>query len=85
VNAPNKQISSLDLDYLLSGFLLPADLKNELEKLKNKKIAAISYDAADRLRDICIDRLDTHGFDENYNATAEGKRLEVLIDKLFTK
>lgn len=38
---------------------------------------------ADELRDLCGDRLQTHGFDADYAPTEEGKRLEGLIDLLF--
>ncbi len=36
----------------------------------------------DILRYLCCDRLDTHGFDKNYELTEEGKQFENLIDKL---
>jgi hypothetical protein len=37
------------------------------------------------LRDLCGERLQIYGFDENYNPTEEGKILEELIDKLYTE
>ncbi len=43
----------------------------------------ISEDHADELRDCCTDRLDEIGFDESYEPTEDGKKLEALIDKLY--
>ena len=37
----------------------------------------------DRIRDLCGERLQTVGFDVSYEATDEGRLLDVLIDKLY--
>jgi hypothetical protein len=62
------------------------DLSPSLREMLAALVAAggeIDDDSADELRDLCGDRLQTHGFDANYVATAEGRRLESLVDRLF--
>lgn len=62
------------------------ELKSELkERLRSTPVEGLELDVddADFLRDLCGDRLQTHGFDENYKPTDEGFKLENLIDKLF--
>jgi len=43
----------------------------------------LDEDEADQVRDLCIDKLDTVGFDENYEPTPIGIVLEKLIDLLY--
>lgn len=43
----------------------------------------ISSDECDYLRDLCTDKLDQSGFDDNYRPNHLGERLETLIDKLY--
>jgi hypothetical protein len=62
---------------------LPPHLKSELERLRHEINKTASDEVAEELRDLCTDRLDTHGFDVNYRPTKEGEMLEALIDKLF--
>lgn len=72
-----------DIEFMLATLPLPSHLKSELERLRHEVDRAVSDDVADELRDLCTERLDTHGFDINYMPTKEGERLEELIDKLF--
>lgn len=72
-----------EIQFMLTVLTLTVDLRERLEILLSVENKAISDDIADELRDLCTERLDTHGFDENYNPTDEGKKLEVLIDKLY--
>lgn len=72
-----------EIQFMLRVLPLDGDLRERLEALVSVQYGAISDDLADELRDLCTDRLDTHGFDENYNPTEEGERLELLIDKLY--
>lgn len=76
-------LSLRDIDFILETLSLPTHLQRELELLKNETVMRVSEDVADQLRDLCSDRLDTHGFDASYKLTGEGKKLEELIDKLF--
>jgi hypothetical protein len=71
-----------DAQFMLSVLDLPVDLREILERVQQAR-AAISEEVADRLRDHCGERLQTHGFDDRYNPTEEGMRLEQLIDVLF--
>ena len=68
---------------MLSTLSLPNNLREALVQLESSSDKSITDEIADELRDLCTDRLDTHGFDANYDPTKEGKQLEVLIDKLY--
>ena len=72
-----------EIQLMLKVLTLTIDLRERLETLASAQTKAIPDDVADELRDLCAERLDTHGFDENYNPTDEGKKLESLIDKLY--
>ncbi len=43
----------------------------------------LDEEIADELRELCGERLQTHGFDDDYAPTDEGRELERLIDVLF--
>ena len=73
------QLSEEDSRFMLERLDLPASLQRKLELRAN-----LSEEEADELREWCADRLQTHGFDSNYNPTADGRRWEDLIDKLYT-
>jgi len=72
-----------EVQFMLTTLPLPIHLKDELSRLGKDENKSISDVTADELRDLCLDRLDTHGFDACYAPTEEGKLLESLIDKLF--
>jgi hypothetical protein len=72
-----------DLDFMIKVLPLSEAQKKKLDTATGKLKIEISDDLADSLRDLCSERLDEHGFDENYDPTPEGKKLEELIDKLF--
>jgi hypothetical protein len=63
------------------------------EQVKNNIISSdakntileVTESGADTLRDLCGDRLQVEGFDENYQPTKLGRILESLIDKLYVK
>jgi hypothetical protein len=71
-----------DVEFMLRVLELPNDLRGKLESAAIGR-AELSLDDADQLRDLCGERLQTHGFGPDYKATDEGKRLERLIDELF--
>ena len=72
-----------EIEFMLSTLSLPNNLREALVQLESSSDKSITDEIADELRDLCTDRLDTHGFDANYDPTKEGKQLEVLIDKLY--
>jgi len=78
-------LSLQDINILLENLSLSKDLRNLLNELISRNDKLISDDVADELRDLCADRLDAHGFDVDYNPTEEGKKLEMLIDKLYAE
>ena len=68
---------------MIRALPLSNSIKKELTKLTPLEVKLISDDLADELRDLCTERLDTHGFGIDYNPTEEGIALEKLIDKLY--
>lgn len=77
------KLSLHEIDFMLKTLSLPEELRNMLRELISGASKVITEDEADVLRDLCTDRLDTHGFDSDYNRTKEGEKLDALIDKLF--
>ena len=72
-----------EIQFMLTVLTLTVDLRERLEGLVSIENKTVPDDIADELRDLCAERLDMHGFDENYNPTDEGKKLEALIDRLY--
>lgn len=72
-----------DIEFMILNLDLSDDLRMLLEKSRDAQDKTIPDDMADKLRDLCTEKLDTHGFDINYEPTELGKRLEELIDKLY--
>ncbi len=70
-----------DVLFMLMTLQLTPYLRQVLQSIA--KGGDISDDQADELRDYCTHRLDEIGFDENYELTEEGAKLETLVDKLF--
>lgn len=52
-------------------------------KDKGKYLIDIDSVLADEIRDLCSERLQISGFDEDYNLNDEGKILENLIDIFY--
>ena len=73
------RLAEKDVLFLLEKLDLPRELRHKLEQR-----ALLTEDEADDLRNLCGDRLAIQGFDLQYNPTREGRRLEDLIDKLYT-
>ena len=76
------RLSSDEIDFLLGALALPPALLESLERARAKG-GHLGDDDADALRDLCGERLQTHGFGPAYKPTEEGKRLERMIDRLF--
>jgi hypothetical protein len=72
-----------DADYLLRVLDLEPDLRARLAPFR-AGANYLSNSDRDALRDLVGDRLLVVGFDQECNPTPEGKRLEQLIDDLFT-
>ncbi len=56
------------------------ELFNKLASIKEK---LISDEVSDELTELCAKRLATHGFDDYYSPTEEGRKIGELIDKLY--
>ena len=70
-----------DVLFLLTMLQLTPELNQVLQAISEG--GEISDVLADELRDCCTDRLDEVGSDENYELTADGRKLDELVDKLF--
>lgn len=75
-------LSRTEVLFMLMMLQLTPGLRQVLEAIADKG-GDIDDDIADELRDLCTDRLDEIGFDENYEPTKDGEKLQGLIDKLF--
>ena len=76
------QIDVNDAEFLLKELELSEELVSSLRAAIQQK-KPLEDSQADQLRDLCGEKLQTHGFDQNYEPNALGRRLEELIDKLF--
>ena len=77
------KITKKDAESLNQILSLPKGLKTALSRITPLGVE-LTLHQADELRDLCGVRLQTHGFDENYELNQEGARLEELIDCLFS-
>jgi hypothetical protein len=73
----------VDANYLLRVLPLEAGLRARLEEFRLGRAPLYNADRAE-LRELVGDRLVAVGFDADDCPTPEGKRLEELIDLLFT-
>lgn len=73
----------VDADYLLRVLPLEEGLRARLQEFRLGRAPLYSADRAE-LRELVGDRLAGVGFDPDDRPTPEGKRLEELIDLLFT-
>ena len=76
------RLSRDEIEFLLETLPLPAQLAENLRKTQTGD-GSVEDDDADALRDLCGERLQTHGFGRNYEINEEGERLERMIDRLF--
>lgn len=72
-------MKTADARFLLDVLDLPDALRHRLEA----DHVELSDDDADELRDLCGERLQSHGFGPSYAPTEEGRRLEELINALY--
>jgi hypothetical protein len=75
------KIISEEIQFMLDKLNLPLEIRKKLKK-GTKGLQEMTLDEIDLLHDQCGERLQTNGFDENYNLSEEGKILEKLVDKL---
>jgi len=74
-------LSKYDVQFMLMMLQLTPELNQVLGTIAEG--GEIADDHADDLRDRCTDKLDEVGFDENYEPTENGRKLEALVDKLY--
>lgn len=75
-------LSRHEAEFLLHVLDLPDEIAGTLERVRAEGLP-LTDDVADDLRDLCGERLQAHGFGDDYEPTEEGLRLEKLIDSLF--
>lgn len=73
----NTKLHNNEIEYIKKNFHLSGDFREKLES------GNLMNDECSVLRDLCGEKLQIVGFDEDYNITKEGKFLEDLIDKLY--
>jgi len=72
------KMNAEEIAFLDENINMDKDLRDRVMSLR------LTEDDYDELRDACGEALQKYGFDQNYQLTPKGKRLEDLIDKLFT-
>jgi len=72
----------INIKYMLSMLDLTSDLRKNLEMIPAKG-GRLNEDQADELRDLCNDKLDVCGYDEQYKLNVNGSQLAILVDKLY--
>jgi hypothetical protein len=77
------ELRPVDADYLLRVLPLENGLRARMEDFRLGRAPLYNEDRAE-LRELVGDRLAAIGFDPDDRLTAEGKRLEELINLLFT-
>jgi hypothetical protein len=77
------ELRPVDADYLLRVLPLDEGLRARLEEFRLGRAPLYSADRTE-LRELVCDRLAAVGFDPDDRPTPEGKRLEELIDLLYT-
>lgn len=78
-----RRLSSEDIKLIVEALDLPQRLRQKLNDSEGSGLMIEDHEA-EELRDLCGERLQTHGFDQGYEPTEEGRRLESLIDRLYT-
>ena len=75
-----------EYQYLVQTSFLPHRLQKLIlsdQKTESEHVVTISTDQADEIRDLCAEKLQFIGFDEQYRPTSDGITLESLIEKFF--
>jgi len=80
-------LNGYEFEYLLSGGFVSNSIVSVIKKAKktrkNQYAIELEEELVDQLHEELEDRLQLVGFDEAYDITEEGKKIENLIDKIF--
>lgn len=71
-----------DIRFMQTVLSLSESHRELFDKLASKKEKLIPVEVSEELSVLCTERLVSHGFDDFYSPTMEGRMLEKLIDKL---
>ena len=77
-------LNQSDIRFMQAVLPLSEGLRKLFDKLASKNKKLIPDEISSELSDLCEERLATHGFDDYYSPTEEGRKLEELMDKLYT-
>ena len=72
-----------DIRFMETVLPLSEGHRELLNKLVSKNKKLIPDEISSELSDLCEERLATHGFDDYYSPTKEGRKLGELMDKLY--
>ena len=72
-----------DIRFMETVLPLSEGHRELLNKLVSKNKKLIPDEISSELSDLCEERLATHGFDDYYSPTKEGRTLGELMDKLY--
>lgn len=80
------KLSSHQKEYLLKSVLNESPLSSvgeNITKKNNSYYVDVTEEQADNIRDLCCDKLDIYGYDEDYELSSVGEILEELIDLFY--
>ena len=77
-------LNQSDIRFMQAVLPLSEGLRKLFDKLTSKNKKLIPDEISSELSDLCEERLATHGFDDYHSPTEEGRKLEELMDKLYT-
>jgi NAD dependent epimerase/dehydratase family enzyme len=69
--------------YLVRDLRLDEATRGAIERASVSLQEVLTPRQADAIRDLCGERLQQVGFNENYKPTPEGRLLETLVDKFY--
>jgi hypothetical protein len=72
-----------EIRFMQAALPLSEGHRELFDKLASKNKKLIPDEISSELSDLCEERLATHGFDDYYSPTKEGRTLGKLMDKLY--
>ena len=76
-------LNQSDIRFMQTVLPLSEGHRELFDKLASKNKKLIPDEISSELSDLCEERLATHGFDDYYSPTKEGRTLGELMDKLY--
>lgn len=73
-----------DIFFMRAVLPLSDEHRKLLNTLVSKNMRCIPDEVSHELSNLCGSRLVTHGYDDYHSPTVEGRKLQELLDKLYT-